>query len=229
MPDGQTQAILKYERQVADEAFDPDGVLVPIPERTEEALSLFVEHGLTGRITLQAKASYVRGEDIFSEHRGRGPTELGVRYALLKGPRTAVSLYAGAVLAGEGRNAGYATPGQGESDLEIRVLAGRSGLFLRRPIFAEVQAARLSRNGLPDETRVDTTVGFEPAEGWLLMTQTYAGRAEQEPVAPMWLKSEVSVVRTLGPWRVQAGWRASLAGIESPAERGPVIGLWRVF
>lgn len=228
MADGQTQAILKYEQQGGDEAYDAEGFLTPIPEREDESVSLLVEHGLTSRITLQGKIAWGQGGDVFAEYAGRGPAELGVRYAILKGPRTAVSVYAGAVLAGEGRNAGYANPGAGETDLELRVLAGRSGVFLRRPVFAEAQLARFQREGLPDETRIDTTIGFEPFTGWLVMAQTYAGRAETDP-APMWLKNEVGVVRTLGDWRVQAGWRASVAGIESPAESGPVLGLWRVF
>lgn len=227
-PDGQTQAILKYERQDGDTAFDADGLTTPIPERTEESVSLFVEHGLTARITLQGKAAWTRGSDPFFDYSGRGPIELGVRYAVLKGPRTAVSLYLGAVLAGEGRNAGYANPGAGQTDAEVRLLAGRSGVAFRRPVFAEVQVARLARQGLPDETRVDTTMGFEVRRGWLLLAQTYAGRAEADP-APMWLKSEAGVVRSLGDWRLQAGWRGSLAGVDSPVEHGPVFGIWRTF
>lgn len=228
MADGRTQAILKYERQQGDEAFDDDGLTTPIPEREEENVSLLVEHGLTGRITVQGKIAWAAGGDVFAEYAGRGPAELGLRYAIVKGPRTAISVYAGAVLAGEGRNAGYANPGAGETDLELRLLAGRSGVWLRRPVFAEVQAARFQREGLPDETRIDTTLGFEPFRGWLLLAQTYAGRAETDP-APMWLKSEVGVVRTLGDWRLQAGWRGSVAGVASPAESGPVLGVWRVF
>ena len=227
-PAGQTQAILKYEGATADEAYDPDGLVVPITERTEESLSLFVERGLTERITFQGKVAYARGEDQFVGYSGRGPVELGLRYALLK-ERTAVSLYAGAVIAGEGRNAGYAAPGAGEADLELRLLAGRSGALWRRPLFAEVQVARLAREGLPDETRIDTTIGWEPFAGWLLLSQTYAGRAEADPVAPMWLKNELGVVRRFGDWRVQAGWRRSTFGVESPAEQGPVLALWATF
>jgi hypothetical protein len=57
MRDGaKTLAILKYERQRPDQGFDPDGVEVSIDPRHDETLSLFVEHGLTDRLTLQAKA-----------------------------------------------------------------------------------------------------------------------------------------------------------------------------
>lgn len=229
MPRGQTQAILKYELQSADEAFDPDGIVVPIPRQSDESLSLFLEHGLTDRVTLQGKLGWTRGEDLFSDSSGRGPIELGARYAILDGPRTVLSLYGGAVFAGEGRNAETAPPGAGEVDVELRLLAGRSGTLWKRHLFAEVQLARIAREGLPDETRVETTLGWSPAKHWLLLVQNYAGRAEARPIEPLWLKSEASVVRDLGPWRVQAGWRSSSLGVESPVSRGPVLALWRTF
>lgn len=229
MEAGQTQAILKYESESANEAFDPNGVIVSIPEQADQSVSLFVEHGLTEKITLQGKLGWTQGEDLFNSYQGRGPIDLGARYAVLKARRTVVSLYAGVSIPGEGRNAAYATPGAGEADLELRFLAGRSGKLWKRHLFAELQLARLARDGLPDETRVETTVGWHPAQGWLLLFQNYAGRAEAEPVKPLWLKSEVSVVRDLGKWRVQAGWRATQLGVEMPDQRGPVLALWRRF
>lgn len=228
-PPGETLAIFKYERAGADEAFDADGLLVAMPERTDESVSLYVERGLTGRVTLQGKLGWTRGEDAFVAYEGRGPVELGLRYTVLRGERSAVSLYAGAVLAGEGRNAGYAAPGAGTTDLEARLLAGRSGTFRGRPVFAEAQLAWLDRSGLPDETHLDLTLGVEPSPRWLMLTQVYAGRAEDEAAGPVWLKLELSAVRRFGDWRLQAGWRESVAGRDSPAERGPVFAVWRSF
>jgi len=229
MADGETQAILKYELEDADEAFDANGVIVPIPEQHDESLSLFVEHGLTKRITLQGKLGWTRGDGLFDKYEGRGPIDLGARYSLFKGKRTVVSLYAGATFAGEGRAAAYRQPGEGGTDAELRFLAGRSGTLWKRHLFGELQVARLAREGLPDETRVETTVGWHPARNWLLLFQNYAGRAEAEPVAPMWLKSEVSVVRDLGRWRVQGGWRSTAIGVEMPNQNGRVLALWRTF
>ncbi|HEX5775481.1 MAG TPA: hypothetical protein VFX95_02265 [Caulobacteraceae bacterium] len=230
MEDGKTQAILKYESETADEAFDRDGVVVPIETQDEESLSLFVEHGLTQRITLQGKLGWTRGTGPFTEFDGRGPIDLGARYAVLKTSRTVASVYAGVTFPGEGRNAAYyIDPGAGEMDVEVRLLAGRSGKLLKRHLFGEVQLARIAREGLPDETRVETTVGWHPMRNWLLLAQTYAGRAEAEPTAPLWLKSEVSVVRDVGDWRLQAGWRSSSLGVESPVSHGPVLAVWKTF
>lgn len=140
-----------------------------------------------------------------------------------------LSLYLGGALAGQGRNAGYAAPGAGGKDIEARLLAGRSFAMLGRPAFAEVQAARLKRQRLPDETRLDLTLGVEPADRWLLLVQAYGGRADGEGGAPAWIKGEASLVREAGAWRFQAGWRQSLAGRASPVESGPVLALWRRF
>ena len=149
-----------------------------------------------------------------------------MRSSLFRGERTAVSLYVGWVIAGEGRNAGYAEPGAGGTSRETRLLMGRSFDLADRPVFAEVQVARLDRSGLPAETRLDVTLGAEPARDWLLLAQTYSGWAES---GAEWTKLETTAVRRLGPWRAQAGWRFAIAGKAGPAEAGPVLALWRTF
>jgi hypothetical protein len=229
MPKGEGQVILKYERMEADEAFDVDGSVVDLFPRTDEQLSAFVEYGLTKRITLQMQGGYTRGEDAFVAYEGRGPTQLGARYLLLRTSRTVVSVYAGGTLAGEGRNADFAAPSQGDGDVELRLLAGRSGVWRRRPVFGEVQLARLSRADLPDETRLESTVGVDLTPRWTVLLQSYAGLADGGDDSPLWAKGEVSVVRRVGRWRVQAGWRQSQTGRNVPLERGPVVAVWRSF
>ena len=229
MPKGEGQAILKYEGQQADEGFDPDGDLVAIDHRRDQTLSLYGEYGLTPRLTLQTKAALTRGHDRFVSYDGRGPLELGLRYAVLRTDRSVVSLYLGAAKDGVGRNAGYAAPGKGDTDLEVRLLAGTSADWRGRPLFGEIQVARLRRSGLADETRVDATLGLRPTSRWLILGQTYAGQADSSPVRSRWLKAELSLVRDLGPWSLQAGWRRATLGRETPADHGPVLAVWRRF
>ena len=226
---GETLVIAKYEGSSASETFDQDGGRTAVQARRDDAFSLNVERGLTRRLTFQGRAGWTRGEDGFADYAGRGPVELGLRYVVLGDDRSVVSLYAGASLTGEGRNAGYAAPGAGTADLEARVLVGRSMTFAARPAFAEVQLARLDRSGLPDETHLDLTLGIEPSSRWLLMAQAYAGQADGVASTPRWLKLELSAVRRFGDWRLQAGWRQSVAGQDSPVEGGPVLAVWRSF
>lgn len=226
VPVGETLTILKAERAQSDESFDLDGERYATPERTDDTLSLYVEHGLTERVTLQGKLAWTRGEEAGADYAGRGPLELGLRYTFVKQRRMSAALYVGGVAAGEGRNAGYAEPGQGGTDIEVRLLAGRSFTAVERPVFVEAQVARLARSGLPDETRLDLTAGFEPAPGWLVLAQSYTGWTQADPA---WTKLEISSVHDFGEWRLQAGWRASVAGKASPVEGGPVLGIWRRF
>src|SRR5690606_27351558 len=142
-----------------------------------------------------------------------------------------VSLYAGYASGGEGRNAGYASPGQGEQDWEVRASVGRSfeagwGPIPRRTFF-EVQAARRMRQGLPDEVRLDATMGTRLGDDWMVLAQAFGGKADDN--GARWLSVETTVVRDFGDWSVQAGWRQTVAGRETPQASGPVIGLWRRF
>lgn len=227
MEPGRTQAIVKYERMTADQGYDADASLAMIDPRRDESLSVFFEHGLTPRFTLQGKLGATRGHDRWVAYSGRGPIEAGVRWTARRDPRSSLALYLGAGEAGVGRNAGYAAPGRGSLDLEARVLYGRSGVWRGRDVFVDLEAARLKRQGLADETRVDATLGLRPAKSWLLLAQTYAGRADRADIDARWVKTEISVVRAFGDWSVQAGWRDTVSGREVARDRGVVLALWR--
>lgn len=200
-------------------------------KRRDASLGLFAEYGVTDRLTLQLKADWQDGEDAFVDYQGRGPVEVGVTWQVWRDERNAVSLYGGYADGGEGRNAGYAQPGVGAHDWEVRVAAGRSlgaaGARLGfEESFVEVQAARRLRDGLADETRVDATVGGRIARDWLVLGQAYGGAADG---GPRWLSVEASVVRDVGGWSFQAGWRQTALGRETPVAGGPILAVWRRF
>lgn len=226
---GETQLIVKYEPQAADQGFDIDGQVRDLDHREEQTASIFLEHGLTDRLTVQAKAGVVRGGDRALSYKGRGPIEAGLRYTVLERGGTTASLYLGAAQAGAGRNAGHAAPGEGQADLEARLLVGRSARSPWGEAFVDLQIARLQRSGLADETHLDATLGVRPARDWLIMAQTYAGQADTRPSPSRWLKGELSMVRSLGTWSLQAGWRETLTGQATTRDRGVVLGVWCRF
>lgn len=233
-PQGDGLIIVKAEQMTADDGFDPFGDRVPLPdERIDRVLSLWAEYGVTSRLTVQLKAELQEGEDAFVDYSGRGPIEIGATWQVWRDDRTAVSLYGGYASGGEGRNAGYAAPGVGEDDWEVRGSVGHSfGPVDRLPwlgdtAFVDVQLARRMRDGLPDETRADFTVGSHLGEDWLLLGQAFGGATDGD--GARWLSLEASVVRHIGDWSLQAGWRQSVAGRETPASKGPVLALWRRF
>ena len=234
---GQGQVIVKAEAMRAKDGYDPSGVVVPLPAVREElTLGVFAEYGLTETLTVQFKGDWQSGEDAFVDYEGRGPAEIGLTWQAYRDDRNAVSLYAGYSVSGEGRNAGYAAPRVGEQDWEVRVSAGRSlggagrGLIGRwgpERSVVEIQAARRMRDGLPDETRADFTVGSHFGEGWMVLGQAFGGMTDGD--GSRWLSVETSVVRNLGPWSLQAGWRRTVAGRETPLAEGAVVALWRRF
>jgi hypothetical protein len=234
-PAGKGQVIIKYEDVEATEGFDSDGGRLPLPaSRIDRSASLFAEYGLSSRWTLRLKTDLQSGRDAFVDYEGRGPLELGVAWQAWRRGPAAVSLYAGVADGGEGRNAGYAAPGRGGRDVEIRVAAGRSfgapsgalGRWAGQGGFVEAQLARRARGGLPDETRLDLTAGVRPARDWMVLAQAYAGAADG---GSRWVNVETTVVRRLGDWSLQAGWRTAAAGRDTPAGSGPVVGVWRRF
>ena len=231
-PKGKTQVIVKYEAMRAGQGFDGNGILTDLPaERRDTSFGAFAEYGLTDRLTLQVKGDWQSGEDAFVDFEGRGPMELGLTWQAWRDDQTAASLYAGYADGGEGRNAGYAAPGQGEQDWEVRASLGRSFEAGWGPIpdrtFFEVQAARRMRQGLPDEVRLDLTAGTRLGRDWMILAQAFGGQADDG--GPRWLSVETTVVRDLGDWSLQAGWRQTVAGRETPEASGPVVGLWRRF
>lgn len=231
-PKDQGQLIFKYEDMRAERGFDPAGTLADLPaERRDRAASLFAEYGVTDRLTLQFKGEWQSGEDAFVDYEGRGPLEIGVTWQVWRDERAAVSLYAGYADGGEGRNAGYAAPGQGDSDWEVRASVGRafggSGRWGSTGSFVDLQAARRIRQGLPDETRIDATAGAHLGEDWMVLAQAFGGQADDG--GPRWLSVEASVVRDFGDWSLQAGWRQAVTGRETPESGGPVIAVWKRF
>ncbi|GAA0638856.1 hypothetical protein [Brevundimonas lenta] len=233
-PKGKGEAIFKYEDMQAGRGFDPDGDLADLPaDRTDRVLSLFTEYGVTDSVSIRFKGEWQSGEDAFVEYDGRGPLEIGVNWQVWRDDHTAVALYAGLADGGEGRNAGYAPPGVGDQDWEVRAAFGRSfnggnvSGWIPSGTFFDVQAARRMRAGLPDETRLDATVGAHFGENWMVLGQAFGGMADDG--GPQWLSLEASVVRSFGDWRVQAGWREAVAGRETPQSGGAVIALWYSF
>jgi len=230
---GETQIILKAEGMRASEGFDVDGVRrTLLAERRDEIFSIFVERGLTDRLTLQLRSEYQRGQDAFVDYEGMGPTEIGLRFQVIRAGRTSISIYGGYAQAGEARNAGYAIPGVGDHDAEVRLLAGHSGHYAwlgGRESFAEVQLARRIRDGLPDEDRLDVTTGMHLSSDWMLLNQVYSGRTTEGPPVH-WINTESSIVRRMGDWSLQAGWRQAMAGRgEVPAQGGFILAVWRRF
>ena len=232
LEDGRSQVILKYEDMRASDGFGPTGEQVPLTgARSDRSLGMLAEYGLTDRVTLQVKTDWQSGEDATLSYEGRGPIEIGATFQVWRNDRSAVSIYGGYADGGDGRNAGYAAPGVGQNDWELRTSLGHAFDGGRRlgptRSFVDVQIARRMRDGLPDEARADFTFGAHYGDNWLVLGQAFGGVSDGD--GARWLSVETSVVRHLGLWSVQGGWRQSVAGRQTPVANGPVLALWRRF
>ena len=88
LPKGQGEVIVKYENIRAEEFYAADGDRVDLPGgRRDIVASVFVEYGLTDRLTLQAKGEWQDGRDEFLDYQGLGPIELGVRWQAYRDDR----------------------------------------------------------------------------------------------------------------------------------------------
>lgn len=220
LPPGEGQAILKFDRQTPFGIYDDAGALGPVDVGGgDSAVSLFVEYGLNDRFTLQGKWEARRKADDFVDYEGSGPTEIGLRGVLARGRRGVAAGYFGFISDGA------------EVDAEARILLGRADAPRtwrgRLPGgFAEIQAARIFRTSRPDESRLDATLGVDLSRRWSVAAQSFAGAVDG---GAQWIVGEFSVTRGQGDWRVQAGWRRTLAGHDVRASEGPVLALWRRF
>jgi hypothetical protein len=232
LDDGRSQVILKYEDMRASDGFDGTGDRISLAgARIDRSLGMLAEYGVTDQITLQFKGDWQSGEDAAFDYEGRGPIEIGATVQVWRTDRSAVSIYGGYADGGDGRNAGYAAPGVGQRDWELRTSVGHTfnggGRWGPTRSFLDVQIARRMREGLPDEARADLTFGAHYGDNWLLLGQAFGGVSEGDTAR--WLSIETSVVRHLGSWSLQGGWRQSVAGRQTPVASGPVLALWRRF
>jgi hypothetical protein len=220
LPPGQGQAILKFDEQTALGVYGSGGALEPAPvEGRDRAVSLFVEYGLIERLTLQGKWEARRRSDDFVDYEGSGPSELGLRGVFFKSPNGVASGYVGLVSDGA------------DVDAEARLFLGRSNIprawRVRVPGgYVELQAARIFRSSRPDESRLDLTAGIDLNASWSVGAQTFAGTVDG---GGAWAVGEASITRSFDEFKIQAGWRRTLAGRETRASQGPVVAIWRRF
>jgi len=71
------------------------------------------------------------------------------------------------------------------------------------------------------------TVGGHFGQDWMVLGQAFGGMSDAD--GARWLSVETSVVRNLGRWSLQAGWRRTVAGRETPLSEGPILAVWRGF
>lgn len=142
--------------------------------------SVYLEYGLTDRITLVGRGAYQQLHDRTRPTKkkpappqsGIGGLELGARINLVQRAAWASSVQVMAGIPGSGENWINQAFGARGGDVDIRAQLGRS---LGESAFIEAAAGmRLRGEGASDEVRLDVTAGCDFILGARLMMQTYS-------------------------------------------------------
>lgn len=231
---GDTQVIISYEPGHAYDAFDASGSKNrAFNTWKSDETSVYVDHGVTGRLDLTAKVNYrdyTTDDENFS---GLSSIEVGARWTLKRTKDSVFALGVSVEGLGKGKRSDVDIGAMGGTDYDLRAYAGRNFKFLGKPAFIDLQAARHLRQYESSQWRVDATIGVKPAQKWMVMAQVFAGQTDKESWGhAAWANSEVSVVRSFGAQQhtsLQVGWRQTTAGRDVPQVKALVVSLWKTF
>jgi len=235
---GQGQVISTTLFDNAKTAYDDDGNLTQQVSFNKSEASVYWEHGLTEKTTLVLQSSFqdiqfTAGVDVVN-FSGIGESYIGLRRVFWRNGEWVVSAQAGVIFAGSGEAISDADLGIGKTHYESRFLLGRSFKLAKKDGFVDIQAAYRYRPGnLPDEQRVDATLGWRPQEKFQILAQGfYTGSEEQFEISRpnTRLKLQGSVIYTHNPkTSYQIGLYQTVAGRNIVKETAFFISAWKKY
>ena len=244
LPRGTGEAIVTMTYYTVNQRFDLNGDRVPQPRFTKLDTEAFAQFGVTDKVTagvnlrLQHLTSDSSGGTVSST--GIGETDIFVRRQLIQLLNTVVSIQ-GLIKTPELTGSANPALGFGQTDLELRLLAGNSGNLGIGTYFVDAEGALRKRFGDPaDEFRMDATIGVRPLSKWMFMLQSFntvgLGNANGTAVVQtsgldaQRYQLQLSAVWELAPiLSLQAGVLRDIAGVDSGAGTAVVAGVWLRF
>ncbi len=239
-PDGTTLIISSVSQSLAPRQFDPTGNAVSRGRFRKTETQLYVEHGLTPQITAIGKI--IRSTDQtetlgqqFTDSAWRS-IEIGARAYLFTWEETLYSLDVVAIRHAANGGDDPAASRPGDMDYEVGVTTGAPFVaFLGLNGFTETRIAYRYRAGIrPAEARVDTTLGLNFGEAWLVMLKSSSrnslGRTPS-PLGHYWSsKGELAVVHTLQPgFAIEGAAFRTFIGRNVLKETGLRLAFWHRF
>ena len=235
---GHGQIIQTLLTDTAKMAYDNNGNLTLPVKFSKLEETLFWEHSVKDNLTLVLNSSYqnlnfTAGADNV-QFSGFGETSVGIRHALFHGKKSVVSLQANVIFAVPGETVSDADLGIGSTQYESRMLIGRSFKIKQKDGFVDMQAAWRMRPGdVPDEWRVDATVGWRPMSNIQVLAQSfYASGKERIDVSRTneRLKVQGSIVFDKNTkTSYQIGMYSTITGKTIIKEKAFFIGVWQRY
>ncbi len=238
-PEGETEVIVSVTHSLAHRTFDPTGNAVSRGRFRKIETQIYVEHGLTNRITLIGEVArssdtteaFNRQFDDTSFRR----VELGARAYLFTWEETLYSLDALVALHAASGGDDPAASQSGDVDYEFALSTGAPFKFLGLNGFnAQRIAYRYRPGNRPSETSVDATIGLHWGSDWITMlkstTENSIGKTPS-PRGHYWSsKTEFSIVHRLEPgFAIEAGALRTFLGRNVLKETGFKLAFWYGF
>ncbi len=210
-------------------------------------LNPYLEYGLTSRTAavINVRIPYLQYSNDFNAQRslGFGDIEVGLRRRFNSQESSTVFSGPMTVLFPAYSMDRNPPPGNGQVDVDTRLLLGRGITIARRHAFWEIAAAYRYRSGPPaDEFRSDATVGFDLTHRFMVMIQYFGitglqnGQPFQVGTNPNvqsdfdLYKGQISlVIRMPHNTRFQIGWLDAFAGRNTGHGQESIIAFWKDF
>jgi hypothetical protein len=219
----------------ADRAWSDNREIVDDGFFYKDEFAIYGEYGLSDRFTLVGRVAWQdvrrRNGVDYDSAEGFSASEIGVRALLGQRARNVFAVQALALIPGQGENVSNQPLGHGGEAWEARGLWGRS---VSETVFTDVQFAwRWRADEFLDEARFDATLGWRPADQWLLLAQTFSVWSAETPRPgnPGFdqHKVQASIGRQVGSIEYHFGLYATPAGRNTVEERAVFISMWQRF
>ncbi len=229
MPEGHGQVFVTTTASRADDAFDANGVAHSAPRYQKLESEALIEYGMTDRLTAMLGPSFQHidiAPPTDASRNGFGYTEFGGRFRMFQDKDWVVSAQGLLRVPGTRNSSNPAAVGYTGTEFDARLLFGTNLKIAGMPAFADLEVAQRFRDGMPNEFRIDATLGISVAPRWTVVAQSFTVIAESgSPVFPTYdySKLQLNAVYSLtDDWSLQLGGFSTVFGHNALQENGLV-------
>jgi hypothetical protein len=232
MPQGHGQVFVTTTASRADDAFDANGHAHSTSRYQKLESEALIEYGVTDRLTAILGPGFQHidiAPPTDASRNGFGYTELGGRFLIFQNNDWVISAQGLLRLPGTRDFSNPAAVGYTGTEFDARLLFGTNLKVAGMPAFADLEVAQRFRAGMPNEFRVDATLGVTVAPRWTVLAQSFTVIAESGSlVFPTYdySKLQLSAVFALTKdWTLQLGGFSTVFGHNALQENGLVAGV----
>ena len=233
--------IIMTTQSKSDLAYSSQGLVGASTDFSKTESSFYTERGLSDKVAFVGSVSlqqqkFLSGSSVTS-YFGLGEASLGLRIKAYQKHGFIMSIQPSMLYTGQ--NEKFSTLDQRSiaPNAELRALIGYGRTLKNIPVYFDMQIARkFGFETVPNETRVDMTLGMKPWEKIEVTAQAYHSETDLLDQSPrialptQSLKGQMSVIYHRSPVTAfQVGIIQTLDGKNIIKERAITAGIWRTF